>query len=517
MHEIPVSGQSGAGAPPARRVALYALVMSCVWGITWVIDFALGFVFDRVWYTGNILSNALHLGVAVVLWISALALRRLAIVDRFSGVADAVVTLSQLAGIAVILTQSPARYLPHLEILLGLTNILAIRAALVPSSATRTAILGGVGAVAVLVATWLIHSRSPGAAQPLPMVMAGAAIWCNVTLITSTLVSRVIFGLRREVREAKRLGQYTLEEKIGEGGMGVVYRARHALLRRPTAIKLLPPERSGGIALDRFEREVQATSALTHPNTIAIYDYGHTPDGVFYYAMEFLKGLDLDELVKEHGPQAPGRVVRVLTQAAGALAEAHEAGLMHRDVKPANILLCHRGLDRDFVKVVDFGLVREIRTEDDPGLTGPGAIAGTPLYMPPEAISGGVLDARSDLYALGAVGYYLVTGTPPFEGKTIVEVCAHHLHTPPTPPHERLGSAVPSELEATLLACLAKEPRERPASARDLIERLQSMDVEPWTGHEADAWWKGVHDPRKRATERPAAPRPLTVDLTMRA
>jgi serine/threonine-protein kinase len=517
MHETPrESAQSAGGKPPARRVALYSLVMGAVWGLTWAIDFALRFVFDRVWYTGNLLANLAHLGTAILLGGSAFALRRLPGSERVSGVADAAVTLAQLAAIGAILTQTPARYSPQLEILLGLTNILAIRAALVPSSATRTAALGTAGALGVLVATWFIH-REGVAGPPPEIVITGAAIWCMVTVVTSTLVSRVIFGLRREVREAKRLGQYTLEEKIGEGGMGVVYRARHALLRRPTAIKLLPPERSGGIALDRFEREVQITSSLTHPNTIAIYDYGHTPDGVFYYAMEFLKGLDLDELVRQHGPQASGRVVRILTQAAGALAEAHEAGLVHRDIKPANILLCHRGLDRDFVKVVDFGLVREVRTDEDPGLTGPGAIAGTPLYMPPEAISGGTLDPRSDLYALGAVGYYLVTGTPPFEGKTIVEVCAHHLHTPPTPPHERLGSDVPAGLEAILLACLAKHPAERPESARALIARLESVEVEPWTAREADAWWGAVPDPRKRATERPRAARPLTVDLTMRA
>jgi len=204
----------------------------------------------------------------------------------------------------------------------------------------------------------------------------------------------------------RRLGQYTLERKIGAGGMGIVYRASHAMLRRPTAIKLLPPDRAGEASIARFEREVQMTAQLSHPNTVAIYDYGRTPEGVFYYAMEYLDGINLEDLVRTYGAQPAGRVLAILDQVCGALAEAHERGLVHRDIKPANIILTERGGEPDVAKVVDFGLVKPIVT-DDPRLTMsmPGVMTGTPLYLSPESLTSPESgDPRSDLYALGAVG-----------------------------------------------------------------------------------------------------------------
>ena len=195
------------------------------------------------------------------------------------------------------------------------------------------------------------------------------------------------------MREARRLGPYTLVEKIGEGGMGAVYRASHALLRRPTAIKILPPQRAGEMDLARFEREVQMTSQLTSPHTVSVYDYGRTPDGLFYYAMEFLDGIDLEELVRRDGPMPPGRVVHVLRQVCEALGEAHRAGLIHRDVKPANILLCERGGRFDVAKVVDFGLVKSV-SGSDPGVTLENTVPGTPHYMAPESAARGRPDRR---------------------------------------------------------------------------------------------------------------------------
>ena len=270
--------------------------------------------------------------------------------------------------------------------------------------------------------------------------------------------------------------------------MGVVYRARHAMLRRPTAIKLLKPERMGEAGLRRFEREVQLTAGLSHPNTVTVFDYGRTPDGVFYYAMEYLEGLGLDQLVAADGPQTPGRAVHILRQVLEALAEAHGVGLVHRDVKPGNIILCERGGLSDVAKVVDFGLVKELEAEGD--VTHDAALVGTPLYLAPEAIRSPAADARADLYSLGAVAYFLLTGQHVFEGRTIIEICGHHLHTPPTPPSERLGRPLPAALEAWVLACLEKDPARRPASASEAAARLERCGLAgEWKADEARAWW----------------------------
>jgi serine/threonine-protein kinase len=276
--------------------------------------------------------------------------------------------------------------------------------------------------------------------------------------------------------------------------MGVVYRARHALLRRPTAIKLLPPERAGQRNVQRFEREVQLTAALTHPNTVAIYDYGHTPDGTFYYAMELLDGINLENLVRRYGAQPAGRINYILRQVCRALAEAHGLGVIHRDIKPANIILSVRGGEPDVAKVVDFGLVKAFEQNEDAvtmSMEGDAVLAGTPLYFSPEAIvSPEHVDGRSDLYALGSVAYYLLTGQPLFEGRTVMEVCAHHLHTRPVPPSVRAGFAIEPALEAVVMQCLAKSPDDRPASAMALHDALARCgSASAWTAADAQAWW----------------------------
>jgi serine/threonine protein kinase len=287
------------------------------------------------------------------------------------------------------------------------------------------------------------------------------------------------FALRRpRVEASKRLGPYTLEEKIGEGGMGVVYRASHERLRRPAAVKLLAPDRAGERSLERFEREVQLTSMLSHPNTIAIYDFGRTDEGTFYYAMEYLDGLDLERLVEREGPQPPARVAHLLAQLSGALVEAHGAGLVHRDVKPANVMVCERGGASDVVKLLDFGLIKDLACESD---ADPHSIEGTPSYISPEAVTAPeTVDARSDLYAVGAVGYFLLTGAAPFSGKSVIEVCSHHIHSEPVAPSARLGHAVPRELEELILRCLAKSPDDRPADAATL-ERAFGRLARSWT------------------------------------
>jgi hypothetical protein len=327
----------------------------------------------------------------------------------------------------------------------------------------------------------------------LPLNQAAyVAMWGVYTVAGATIAARVIHGLQQRVRDADEIGQYRLVEKIGEGGMGVVYLAQHALLRRPTAVKLLPTEHAGESAVKRFEQEVQLTSALTHPNTIAIYDFGRTSDGVFYYVMEYLDGLTLEDLVTHAGAQPPARVVHILVQICGALTEAHAAGLIHRDIKPANLMLTVRGGVPDHVKVLDFGLVKtQVASDGDAGLSMAGALVGTPAYLPPEAIANPLhIDSRSDLYALGAVGYFLLTGVQVFEAKTVVEICAHHLHSQPVRPSIRLGAPIPASLESLVLSCLAKDPADRPASASVLGQALAALgDVDPWSARDGQGWW----------------------------
>jgi serine/threonine-protein kinase len=283
-----------------------------------------------------------------------------------------------------------------------------------------------------------------------------------------------------------RVGPYTLEQRLGAGAMGVVYKARHALLPRPAAVKLLHQKVSSDDAVRRFEREATLTSLLTHPNTISIYDFGRTADGAFYYVMEYLDGVDLQALVEREGPQPPSRVAHLLAQVCAALAEVHAAGLIHRDVKPANIMLCERGGVPDVVKVLDFGLVTRIDGRRTPAEAG--NVLGTPHYLAPEALTEDeALDGRSDLYAVGALGYFLLTGVPPFSGNSVVEVCARHLYALPVAPSVRRRSALPASLERLILSCLQKSKRARPSSAAAVRAELLPLarSWNPARGREA--------------------------------
>ena len=291
--------------------------------------------------------------------------------------------------------------------------------------------------------------------------------------------------------ELKQLGQYSLEEKIGAGGMGVVYKGHHSMLRRPAAIKLLNIDKVTDASIQRFEREVKMTCQLNHPNTIAIYDYGRTPEGVFYYAMEFLDGIDLQTLVEQYGPQPEGRVIHILLQICGSLYEAHSLGLVHRDIKPANIMLNRRGAEGDVVKVLDFGLVKAIDDARQAGLTAINSLTGTPLYMAPESIqSPNSVDARSDLYAVGAVGYFLLTGHPVFEAENIVQLCQQHIDAIPIPPSQRIEQPISTEVENALLRCLEKVRTRRPQTARELAQQLDRAPTKgDWSLETADEWW----------------------------
>jgi len=329
-----------------------------------------------------------------------------------------------------------------------------------------------------------------------------------IAAVVSIVTSRVVHGLGRQVEKAKQLGAYELVEQLGHGGMGEVWRAEHHSLVRPAAVKLLRRELTGRLSASerealnlRFQREVQATAMLSSPHTVAVFDFGHTHDGSLYYVMELLHGLDIETLVAKHGPQPAERVIYLLRQACDSLAEAHRRSLIHRDIKPANIYLCAVGLKVDFVKILDFGLVRDLST--NVRLTTEGSVSGTPAYLAPEAAAKNQFDARGDLYALGCVAYQLLTGQLVFEGETAAAVIAAHIRDQPVAPSQRSELPIPPELDAVVLACLAKDPADRPQTAEELKELLNEIPLEPpWSQKRAMAWWS-VHVPHlvERACE----------------
>lgn len=316
-------------------------------------------------------------------------------------------------------------------------------------------------------------------------------VWMAIGSIVAIFGSYRVSLLERRVQEAERLGQYRLKRFLGAGGMGDVYLAEHVLLKQPFAVKLLRPER----ILDenvqrRFEAEVQAMARLQHWNTVEIYDYGHAADGSFYYVMEYLPGLTLDQLVKDYGPLPPARAIRMLLQVCNALNEAHSMGLTHRDIKPGNILVCERAGIHDVAKLLDFGLVKSIESQDE-RLTMDGHIAGTPAYMSPEQASGLLnVDVRSDIYSLGAVGYFLLTGAPPFTNRTTTQVLAAHMYEKPIPLSIRVPGVDPF-LDAVILRCLAKKPGDRYPDVEAVMHALKTCaDAGAWTQAEAAAWWR---------------------------
>jgi serine/threonine-protein kinase len=331
-------------------------------------------------------------------------------------------------------------------------------------------------------------------------VAAPRVIGCYAAAATGFVAARTMYSLRKEVESARQLGAYNLVELLGQGGMGQVWRAEHRQLARPAAIKIIRPDHKSGDHSDvlrrRFEREARATARLESIHTIEVYDYGSIADGSFYYVMELLDGIDLDTLVRDHGPQPSERVASIMFQACSSLEEAHDAGLLHRDVKPANLFLCRKGTEVDVVKVLDFGLVKSAESSNTTPvhfatkLTAEGMTSGTPAYMAPEAATGRKdVDSRSDLYSLGCVAYFLLTGEPVFGGNPM-KVLLAHVHDAPPPPAERLGVDVHPGLSKLVMRCLAKQRGDRPASARAVADELATLVfAEPWTRSRADAWW----------------------------
>jgi serine/threonine-protein kinase len=317
----------------------------------------------------------------------------------------------------------------------------------------------------------------------------------------AAVISAVVAKLGQQVTKAREMGSYQLGDLLGRGGMGEVYKATHRMLARPAAIKLIRPEMLGAVddeaaklAVTRFRREAEAAANLRSQHTVELYDFGVTADGTLYLVMEFLEGLDLQTLVKENGPLSAGRIVHILRQVCESLEEAHAIGLVHRDIKPANIHLGRVGLHNDFVKVLDFGLVKEVSSVSvgDSMSTVPGQMAlGTPGYMAPEMALGDRIDGRADIYALGCVAYYLITGELVFEAETAFQMIAKHLQTPPVPPSERTAGPVPRELERLILKCLAKDPADRPQTAAQLAQALEFIPVDAWNEDRARRWWEG--------------------------
>ena len=328
--------------------------------------------------------------------------------------------------------------------------------------------------------------------------------------VVSSLSSHIIQNTRENAAKAREMGMYRLQERIGKGGMGEVWKAEHELLARPAAIKMIRPEvltssNGNGIKsiVPRFKREAQITANLRSPHTVELYDFGITQNGVFYYVMEFLDGLDLESLIDKFGPQPAGRVVYLLRQSTESLAEAHQNGLVHRDIKPSNLYISRMGVQADFLKVLDFGLVK---SSDSFGsvenqLTIEGTTTGTPAFMAPEVGMGkSNIDARSDIYALGCVGYWLLTGSLVFEGETPMEVVVNHVKSEPIPPSRRTELAVPKKLDDTILACLAKSPDDRPQTVEQLSDMLGECIAElPWNQVQAAAWWD-THMPQLKAS-----------------
>jgi serine/threonine-protein kinase len=470
---------------------------------------------------GGVVHEALHvvtLAPALAVWLRCRGrLMATSVVEALdAGLTIAACIFYALLGMSASSSLSVAFSVP-----LAMSYTLLGRSIIVPSSFLRTLLISAAGAAPTIVyfktqSVSTAFGQSPASARV--FVLFGT-VWCTFAVFAAAANSRQLYGLRARIREIGKLGQYTLEAKIGEGGMGTVYRATHAMLRRPAAIKLLAKDRASEKDQARFEREVQLTSTLSHPNTIDIFDYGRTADGVFYYVMEYLAGLDLDKLVKEHGPLEPARAIHILVQVCGALGEAHALHLIHRDIKPANIVLTDRVDEPDVVKVVDFGLVKTLASSGAESRSD--AITGTPMYLSPEAITTpDAVDARTDIYALGAVAYFLLTGRDVFDGETVIELLSRHMLQEPQAPSVHLAKPLPADLERIVLQCLAKAPAERPPSASSLRASLLACeDAQRYDRTAAFAWWR---DHRAKphtsgAGIRQGSPATMAVDLRGRS
>jgi len=500
------------GLPPAllaqsaRRLRLLALQYTFVFFMS---DPLLAILFpaDRALFLGSALrwapataSIAAGLLVAAVTWSSRIAVATVLDIGLVFEVFGSF-------GIAAAQYLDPSRYAagpPWVGLswvavwMLGFTVV-------IPSQPRRAllAALASASSVPIVAGIAMATGLAPLRLAPLRFVFIIVVPYLLVVLV-AYVGARIVYGLGTDLKRAQDLGSYRLVERLGQGGMGEVWRARHRMLARPAAVKLMRPEVLGGSSLERqselhlrFEREAQATASLRSPHTIELYDFGVTDNGAFYYVMELLDGFDLETLVERFGPVSPARAIHLLTQVCHSLAEAHADGLTHRDIKPANVYACRYGREVDFVKVLDFGLVKSRGDEraTEVSLTRDHHVGGTPAFMAPEQILGDKpTDGRSDIYAIGCLGYWLVTGQLVFSGRTPMETMLQHTQVKPVPPSQRTELEIPEAFDRVILACLEKLPDDRPATAEDLAARLASIETAgAWTQDAARLWWDANH------------------------
>lgn len=418
---------------------------------------------------------------------------------KIQGIAFWVVAFNLLLVIAEV-----AVFYPFRDSFMPVALLLFVMAAFLPCRNAQTW-LAGLAVLVAIASYTVLTALVPEVAAYWDGLGPRASFWERTWRVSgiamigviSVLVSRNLYSLHRSAHKAKRLGNYLIEKELGEGGMGRVFVARHSMICRPTAVKVMSGDQSDGpAAVARFEREVKLSASLTHPNTITIFDFGRTADNTFYYAMEYLEGLDLQRLVERFGPMPADRAVYILSQVCGSLAEAHARGIVHRDVKPSNIFVTHRGGLYDFVKVLDFGLAREVKQAADSGLTKSGMVFGTPRYIAPESVYGAnKADARSDLYNLGGVAYWMLTGTHLFGGSSSLDLIIDHVKTIPQHPKDVSELPIPDELDALVMKCLEKEPADRFQTAEEVKETLLAVPLsERWSQVKARDWW-ALHAP----------------------
>jgi len=383
---------------------------------------------------------------------------------------------------------------PVMPLITWIGAVILMFAAILPNSPRKVLIAGLISAsmnplgmwIGNLRGTWHYGLSSTAAMHYPDFLLVGVAV----------VISRIMTKLGQQVTKAREMGSYELVSKLGSGGMGEVWRGRHRMLARDSAIKLIQPEmlsrrsdKTAALIQRRFEQEARLTALLRSPHTVELYDFGVTQDGVFYYAMELLDGIDLETLVKKFGPQPAARVAAILRQVCLSLGDAHRHGMIHRDIKPTNIFICRMGNEHDFAKVLDFGLVK-VLDGNDVGMTVEGATTGTPAYMAPEVALGNPIDRRTDIYGLGCVAYWLITGCLVFEEKGATATMLAHVRRAPVVPSQRSETSVPASLESAILKCLAKSPDDRPATAEALARMLDKGDLGSWTPEDAERWWQ---------------------------